>query len=150
MQLKIPPVAVFIVALLLLFAGASQVPQLSISFPGQSLVAILFVFAGVLAGARAIRSFVQSKTTVNPMAPETATSLVTSGAFRFSRNPMYLGMLCLLLALSVYWGTLTAIVTLPLFVWYMTEFQIKPEEERLKEIFGDTYLEYLTKVRRWF
>jgi protein-S-isoprenylcysteine O-methyltransferase Ste14 len=150
MQLKVPPVAVLIVAMLMLFAGARLLPQLSVSFPGQMLLAIMFVFVGILPGGQAIRSFVQSKTTVNPMAPETATKLVTEGFYRFSRNPMYLGMLCLLLALSIYWGTMTAFVILPLFVWYMTEFQIKPEEESLKGVFGSSYLEYLSKVRRWF
>ena len=150
MELKVPPVAVVLLAMLLLFAGAQLLPQLNIVFPGQTLIAILFVFVGILPGGQAVRSFVQKKTTVNPMSPASATKLVTDGVFRFSRNPMYLGLLCLLLALSIFLGTLTALIILPLFVWYMTEFQIKPEEESLKTVFGDAYQDYLKKVRRWF
>lgn len=149
MQLKVPPVAVVLLAMFLLFAGAHLLPQLNITFPAQTLLATLFVFTGILPGGQAVSSFVQIKTTVNPMAPNTATKLVTDGVYRFSRNPMYLGMLSLLLALSIYLGTLTAFIVLPLFVWYMTEFQIKPEEESLKTVFGKAYEDYLTKVRRW-
>ncbi|MCX2723413.1 methyltransferase family protein [Roseibium salinum] len=149
MRLKVPPVAVFIVAVLLLGAGAWLLPQLSIAFPGQTILAALLVVAGAILGAQGVLLFRRARTTVNPMTPEAATKLVTDGVYRITRNPMYLGLLSLLLAVAVYLGTLTALVVLPAFVWYMSAFQIRPEEERLIEIFGDDYRDYRGKVRRW-
>lgn len=149
MRLKVPPVAVFIVAVLLLGAGAWLLPQLSIAFPGQTILAALLVVAGAILGAQGVLVFRRARTTVNPMTPEAATKLVTDGVYRITRNPMYLGLLSLLLAVGVYLGTLTALVVLPAFIWYMSAFQIRPEEERLIEIFGDDYRDYRGKVRRW-
>lgn len=149
MRLKVPPVAVFLIAALLLFGGAWLLPGLNIAIPGRMVFAILLVIAGLVPGGQAVLEFLRKKTTVNPMAPETATSLVTGGIYRISRNPMYLGLLCLLLALAVWLGTLTAIVILPAFVWYMTEFQIKPEEDSLRRLFGAAYEAYVRRVRRW-
>ncbi|WP_428672731.1 methyltransferase family protein [Roseibium sp.] len=149
MRLKVPPVAVFAVAAILLYAGAWLLPQSSLVFPGQTFLSLFLAFAGLIPGGRAVLAFARKKTTVNPVAPEKATVLVTGGIYRISRNPMYLGLLCLLLALAVYWGSLTALVIVPAFVWYMTEFQIKPEEEALTALFGDAYKDYCTRVRRW-
>ncbi|MES0879572.1 methyltransferase family protein [Roseibium sp. SCP14] len=149
MHLKVPPVAVFLIAALLLYAGAKLLPQLSLSFPGQSLIAALLVCAGILPGGQAVLAFIKNKTTVNPTAPDRATTLVTEGCYRFSRNPMYLGLLCLLLAMAAYFGTLTALIVVPAFIWFMTEFQIKPEEEALQNVFAQDYQAYLARVRRW-
>jgi protein-S-isoprenylcysteine O-methyltransferase Ste14 len=102
-----------------------------------------------VARLKAVLEFAGMKTTVNPMAPEKASALVTGGTYRISRNPMYLGLLLLLIALAVYWGTLAALIVVPAFVWYMTEFQIKPEEESLRKHFGAEYEAYLDRVRRW-
>ncbi len=124
-------------------------PALSLTFPGQIGVALLLSLAGLVPGIRAVLEFMARKTTFNPMAPETATTLVTGGICRISRNPMYLGLLCLLLAFAIYLGTLTAVVILPGFVWYMTEFQIKAEEDSLRQVFGQDFEDYLGKVRRW-
>lgn len=149
MKLKVPPVAVLLVAVLLLAAGHWLLPGLSLSLPGQVSAALLFGLAGIVPGIQAVVEFIARKTTVNPMEPEKATTLVTDGIYRFSRNPMYLGLLCLLLAFALFWGTLTVIVVAPLFVWYMTEFQIKPEEDSLRQVFGAEYEAYLSDVRRW-
>lgn len=149
MQLKVPPPAVFLAAVLIMYAGVWLVPALTLAFPGQASIAAILALAGCLLGGLAVGAFWKDKTTIDPRAPESATSLVTSGVFRLSRNPMYLGLLSLLLALGVYWGTLSALVVVPVFVWYLTEFQIKPEEDRLKKVFGPSYSEYLEQVRRW-
>ncbi|MCV0428782.1 MAG: isoprenylcysteine carboxylmethyltransferase family protein [Roseibium sp.] len=149
MQLKVPPVAVFLIAMLLLYAGATVLPQFNLSFPGQAFIAMLFVVAAILPGGQAVLAFVKNKTTVNPTTPDRATTLVTDGFYRLSRNPMYLGLLCLLLALAVFYGTLTALIIVPAFIWYMTEFQIKPEEDALRRIFGADYSSYQKRVRRW-
>ncbi|MCK7611666.1 methyltransferase family protein [Roseibium sediminicola] len=149
MHLRVPPVAVFLIAAALLAAGHFLLPMLSLTFPGQVSLALLLGLTGLVPGLQAVLEFVARKTTVNPMAPETATTLVTGGIYRISRNPMYLGLLCILLALALFWGTLTVIVIAPAFVWYMTEFQIKPEEDSLRQLFGEEYKTYLAEVRRW-
>ncbi|MEJ8474000.1 methyltransferase family protein [Roseibium algae] len=149
MQLKVPPVFVFLVAAVLLVIGAMLLPVGAIAFPGQTLLAAITALTGLGIGVPPVRKFRSRQTTVNPMNPENATSLVTSGIYRFSRNPMYLGLMLILLGLALYIGSLTALVILPGFIWYMTELQIKPEEERLSEIFGIDYLDYRARVRRW-
>ncbi|WP_269583037.1 methyltransferase family protein [Roseibium sp. Sym1] len=149
MHLKVPPVAVFLIAVALLAAGHYLLPALSLSFPGQVNLALLLGLAGVVPGIQAVLEFIARKTTVNPMTPDTATTLVTGGIYRISRNPMYLGLLCVLLAIAIFWGTLTALAVIPGFVWFMTEYQIKPEETALRKVFGADYDAYLAKVRRW-
>ena len=110
MKLKVPPVAVFLIAAALLWAGVWLLPELRLILPGRTVPALLLAVAGLLPGLKAVLDFAGKKTTVNPMAPEKATALVTGGTYRFSRNPMYLGLLLLLLALSVYWGTPVALI----------------------------------------
>ncbi|WP_208977968.1 isoprenylcysteine carboxylmethyltransferase family protein [Labrenzia sp. 011] len=149
MELKVPPVIVVLVAALLLWIGAWLMPHLTLALPGRRLLAVLLILAGLISGLQAVLTFRRRTTTTNPMAPETASVLVTDGVYRFTRNPMYLGLLALLLALAIWLGTLTALIIVPGFVWYMTEFQIKPEEERLGTLFGPPYREYLSRVRRW-
>ena len=74
---------------------------------------------------------------------------MTTGLYLISRNPMYLGLVCFLMAFSIYLGTLSAIIIVPTFIWFLTEFQIKPEEDNLKKVFGIAYLDYMKRVRRW-
>jgi len=84
------------------------------------------------------------------MKPDQATTLVTDGMFKITRNPMYLGMLLLLFGLSVFKGLIVGFIFLPLFVLYITIFQIIPEEEAMLNLFGEDYKSYSNKVRRWF
>ncbi len=149
MHLKVPPVAVFAVASILIIASDLWFPQYSLTFPGQKILAIVIVLAGLVPGGQAVVEFARKKTTTSPMAPHTASTLVTNGIYRFSRNPMYLSLLCLLLALTASWGTASSVLIVPAFVWYMTEFQIKPEEASLRQVFGPEYEAYLLEVRRW-
>ena len=85
-----------------------------------------------------------------PVVPFTqSTALVTGGIYRFTRNPMYLGMMVALLGLAVLLGTLGAFVPIPLFVWQIRRKFVLPEEAFLEGIFGGRYLEYKARVRRW-
>lgn len=149
MHLKIPPPIIFASALALLYLGSWLLPQASVTLLGGTWVALVLALVGLALGGQAVFAFVRAKTTVHPLRPEEASTLVTGGFYRFSRNPMYLGLAFLLMAFAVFWGTLTAVVILPAFIWYITEFQIKPEEERLAEKFEDAYVDYLNRVRRW-
>jgi protein-S-isoprenylcysteine O-methyltransferase Ste14 len=74
---------------------------------------------------------------------------VDSGIYRFTRNPMYLGMLLVLTAGAVYLGNLAAFAVLPVFVVCMNRLQICPEERFMQEKFGEAYRDYTARVRRW-
>lgn len=143
---KIPPpvVALFFLALIFLTRGLA-----SIEFPYQSSVPALILAAAIATMIYGVLEFRRLETTVNPLQPEKSTALVTSGVFRFSRNPMYLGLLGILISASIFFGALTAVVILPLFILYMNVFQISPEEKAMEKLFAGEYNEYRAQVRRW-
>ena len=93
--------------------------------------------------------FFRSKTTPNPMKPENSKHIVTSGLYKISRNPMYVGLLFVLVGYAIWLGSITPFLLLPLFVLLITTQQIIPEEEMLEEKFGQEYLDYKMRVRRW-
>jgi protein-S-isoprenylcysteine O-methyltransferase Ste14 len=94
-------------------------------------------------------AFRANKTTVSPLNPGAASAIVSSGVYRFSRNPMYLGFLLALAACAIYLSNALAALFLPAFVGYMNVFQIKPEERALLAKFGPVYSQYMASVRRW-
>jgi protein-S-isoprenylcysteine O-methyltransferase Ste14 len=91
--------------------------------------------------------FRAARTPVRPF--ERSTSVVTSGPYRFSRNPMYLGMVLVLVGVAVLFGSLAAFVPIPLFVWQIRRKFVLPEEAFLEELFGNPYVQYKARVRRW-
>jgi protein-S-isoprenylcysteine O-methyltransferase Ste14 len=101
-------------------------------------------------GVVSLVQFFVSKTTVNPNTPDKASRLISNGLYTFSRNPMYLAMLLLLLAVGLYFGNAFNTLIAAGFVGYMNRFQIGPEEHILLRKFGKKYTEYLTRTRRWF
>ena len=94
-------------------------------------------------------AFRASRTTINPLRPKRVSALVTVCVYRITRNPMYVGLCCILLAWAVHLAALPAFLGPPAFVLYVTRFQIVPEERALAELFGERYLEYAARVRRW-
>lgn len=121
-----------------------EMPQIA----RYAVIAVLFV-AGVGIDLMGLLAFRSSRTTVNPLKPERASAIVTGGVYRVSRNPMYLGMALLLLAWAVYLSALLPFAGPILFILYMTQFQIKPEERALRARFGQAYAAYTARVRRW-
>lgn len=107
----------------------------------------LAVAAGIAVSAIAAGAFRRAGTPVVPF--ERSTALVTDGLFRHTRNPMYLGLVLVLLGVAVALGTLGAFLPIPLFVWIIQKRFIEGEERFLTEIFGDEYLAYRRRVRRW-
>lgn len=97
----------------------------------------------------AAASMWRARTTFNPLDPTRATSLVTSGAFRFSRNPMYVSLLVLLVAYAVRLDSVTVWFGPIFYVAYVSRFQILPEERVLRAKFGDAFLQYKARTRRW-
>lgn len=148
LELRIPPVA-----LVFLFAALMWVVSiystLTFALPWRSALAALVGIAGSAIMLSGVLSFRRAKTTVNPLTPEGATTMVTSGIYRFTRNPMYLGFLLVLTGWAIYLSNLPAFALLPLFVWYLNRFQIVPEERVLGVKFPQTFTAYKTSVRRW-
>ena len=75
--------------------------------------------------------------------------LVTTGPYRYSRNPMYLGLVLILIGIAILQGSISPVLVIPVFIWLITNNIIKKEEKMLEETFGDAYLEYKKQVRRW-
>jgi protein-S-isoprenylcysteine O-methyltransferase Ste14 len=96
-----------------------------------------------------IVSFRRAKTTVNPMKPSSSSSLVISGIYKYTRNPMYLGFVLVLLGWAAFLSNLAALALVPAFVLYLNYFQIMPEEHVLASLFPDAYPAYRARVRRW-
>ena len=115
----------------------------------NNLISLLLLIFGLGVFILAVRAFSRQKTTVNPLEPRQASSLVSSGIFKYSRNPMYLGMLIILLAISFKFNLVGGIFISLFFYLFITKFQILPEEEAMNELFGDEFIEYSNKTRRW-
>lgn len=114
---------------------------------GWAALALLVLGGGIM--LTAARQFRQAKTTVDPLHPEAASSLVQGGVFRFSRNPMYLGMALILGAWAVFLGNALALLLVGGFVAWINRFQIAPEERALRAHFGAEFDRYMAEVRRW-
>lgn len=149
MELKVIPVVQILIAVLLMIIFYKISPDLTLSWPAHVPIALALLFIAIVVGFCAIVSFKKHKTTVNPTKPETSSTVVSSGIYSFSRNPMYLAMLISLISLAYYLQHLASLPIILIFIGYMTRFQIIPEEKMLTKIFGQQYRAYQLKVRRW-
>ena len=149
MKPRVPPVVQTLFFGALSWLTAWNFPVADISYPILRYLAVgLFLFgAGIL--LQAVFTFARQHTTVNPLEPEKADKLVISGLYRFTRNPMYLGLAAILFALAFLLQNIAALVGPILFLITMTVLQIKPEEMALTSKFGQQYIEYRQQVRRW-
>lgn len=149
LKLKIPPpIYALSIALIMWFLSAYLPVATLFNPPWNNIGLALIVLAGLM-DFTSLYLFFKKRTTPNPMKPEFTTGMVTSGMYKISRNPMYLGMLIMLFGFAIYLGQLTPFLVIPAFYFVITEMQIKPEEEILEKKFGKEYLDYKTKVRRW-
>ena len=147
MNNKIPPPIVTLFFGLCIFFSKSYFPDFNYQILNVlSLISILF---GIYILFLAVRLFNKQNTTVNPIRIEKASSLVVAGIFQYSRNPMYLGMLFVLIGLSFKFNLIGGIIFTLLFMLFITAFQIKPEEQTMDKLFGDEFKEYKKKVRMW-
>lgn len=149
LHLRIPPVAIVAAAALAMWLIARLLPPGPLETGTRVVFAAALAVAGSVLAIAGIREFRTARTTVNPLQPEQAASMVTSGVYRYSRNPMYLGMLCLLAAWGAWLGRTAPFAVLPVFVLYMNRFQIRPEERALELRFGGEFADYARRVRRW-
>ena len=145
-----PPLVVALAwALLMLFLHWLDSPLLDFNFYDRRTLALSFLFMGVAVAVAGLYQFQRAQTTVDPRRSAKASRLVTGGVYRSTRNPMYLGMAFTLLAWGFYLGSLLPLLFMPLFLIYLTKFQIIPEEQVLLRRFGGSFHTYRRTVRRW-
>jgi protein-S-isoprenylcysteine O-methyltransferase Ste14 len=142
------------VAVTVLFAaamwGAARVtPSMALPRAARASAAIALAALGAGLSLAGVASFRRAKTTVNPTRPDAVSTLVTSGVYRATRNPMYLGFLLILLGWAAFLSNPLALIVAMAFVVYMNRFQIIPEERALAARFGSPFSVYRVKVRRW-
>ena len=147
METKIPPpIVTFLFGLSIYFSrGIFQAVEIKYSF----YIGILLLILGLAVLISAVRLFRKDETTVNPLSPEQATKLVTDGIFKYSRNPMYLGMALILSSLAVFFNLIGGIILIALFCFYITKFQIIPEERAMSNLFAQDFDQYKQATRRW-
>ncbi|MEI6106337.1 MAG: isoprenylcysteine carboxylmethyltransferase family protein [Opitutae bacterium] len=149
LELKVPPLVVLAFVAVLMWFGSRAAPATSFPVPARQAIALGLAAVGVGIAVAGVVSFRIAKTTVNPLHPETASALVTSGVYQLTRNPMYLGALILLIGWAVLLANAVGFVLAPTFVLYLNRFQIGPEEKALTALFAAEFTAYCAKVRRW-
>lgn len=149
LELRVPPVLVVAAVAVLMWLVARLTPSLRVDLPGRGVVALVLLTSGAAIAWAGVSSFRRASTTVNPIRPQDASSLVTSGVYRFTRNPMYLGLLLALLGWAAWLAHPLALLVALLFVPYMGRFQIAPEERALRAAFGKDFETYARRTRRW-
>jgi protein-S-isoprenylcysteine O-methyltransferase Ste14 len=144
-----PPLVVVLVGLSMLAIAWFTPPAIQIDNRLRFIGGGIVIALGVLIVVRGARTFWRHQTTINPVDIEQASALVTSGLFRYSRNPMYVGFTVVLIGwafcLAAPWGLIGPVA----FVLFINRFQIIPEERVMHAKFGQAYDDYRTKVRRW-
>lgn len=149
LELRIPPPIVGLVIGAGMWAVSRIPPVLAVPHVGRLAVAISLAALGVAIALGGVASFRRAKTTVNPLKPETSAALVSTGVYAFTRNPMYLGMLLVLVGWAGYLVSVWALIGPLVFGLYITRFQILPEERILGRLFGAPFADYRKRVRRW-
>ena len=149
MSARIPPIIQAAISGVLGWSLSTISPFLAFTSAWRFLPVCILITAGAAILVVAIGAFVRAKTTVNPLVPEQAETLVTSGLYLISRNPMYLAMALALTGGALLLGNLAAFFGPTLFVGLITQFQIKPEERALLTKFGAAYQDYRRRTRRW-
>ncbi len=149
LELKIPPVLVTVLFAALMWLLSTITPGIPI-LPILKKGLLLF-FAGLAAwpGLSSVATFKKANTTVNPLNPDACSSLVVSGMYRRSRNPMYLALLLVLIGWGFYLANPFSLLAAGGFVIYINRFQIQPEERALEKAFGEEFNNYRKRVRRW-
>ncbi|MCC7326777.1 MAG: isoprenylcysteine carboxylmethyltransferase family protein [Burkholderiales bacterium] len=145
----IPPPVALLIAAAAMWASDRLLDSGRVNFDLQALLAFALLVAGLASMSAAVAAMAAAKTTINPLLPSRASRLVTGGVFRLSRNPIYIGDVLVLAALCVWLGQPANAVWLALFVGFIDRFQIRPEEEALRTLFGAQYVAYCARVRRW-
>ena len=146
---RIPPPIVSVLIGLGMWAASFVVPAVPLPAIARFAMLAVVMLIGGLYGGRAIAGFARAKTTINPVNIAAASTLVTSGIYALSRNPMYVGLAALLVSLALLLSNAWLQLGPLCFILFTTRFQIIPEERVLQDKFGSEYMAYRNRVRRW-
>ena len=151
LEFRVPPPVVDAACALLMWLLARAVPQWQLSCPDSWRwgLLLLWLAAGGGVALAGLLAFRRARTTPNPLRPQQASALVTGGIYRYTRNPMYLGMALALLGWACWLAHPLAFACIPLALAYLQRFQIRPEERILEQRFGEEFRRYRQRVRRW-
>ena len=149
LELRFPPLALTLAFAALMVAADRMAPALALTGRHGHVAGTAILLIGGLVCLVGVIQFRAHATTVDPMAPDRSSALVTTGIYHHTRNPMYLGFAVMLIGLATTLGNLFALGMVPVFIGYLTRFQIIPEERALVEKFGAPYRAYLEQVPRW-
>lgn len=143
-----PPIAYVLIFLAGLFLQ-SKIPIVPAFFHGHviKILGIIFIVIALFFLFKSLRQFFHTRNTVVTMKP--ASSLQSNGIYNITRNPMYLGLALVYLGLSCLIGNWWNIILLPFLILFVQQYIIKREEKYLERRFGQEYLDYKQKVRRW-
>ena len=149
LELKIHPPVVFLICAGFMWGIAQLSPDIELPYTLRKISLLIGSATAIAIALSAIIAFRKANTTVNPHRPDESSSLVTSGIYQYTRNPMYLGLATLLCMWTIYLANAFAIIGVVCFVAFITQFQIKPEERMLTKLFGEKFTDYQQTVRRW-
>ncbi len=150
MKFRFPPALVTLLFGAMMYLLDRFLPVGEFDFFGRQGLIYVVLVLGFLIAFIALLQFWGAKTTIDPLRPEKSSSLVTSGIFNYTRNPMYLALLLLLIAWGLHLGNAFNTLFAAGFVYFMNYFQIGHEEKALSKKFGKEYQLYCRAVRRWF
>ena len=149
MELKIPPVLVFAIWVALMWLTSLITNEAGLNEQFRLVLGIILFGTGGCIALAGVLEFKKAKTTFNPLNPNEASLVVSTGIYQYTRNPMYLGLLFGLFSWACYLDNLYSLIFVLFFLLYMAQFQIKPEERILESSFGNDYQLYKKRVRRW-
>ncbi|QDI04657.1 isoprenylcysteine carboxylmethyltransferase family protein [Xanthomonas cerealis pv. cerealis] len=149
MQLRVPPPLIVVAGALCAWGAAHAWPAATLLLSGQRPLGVALIVVGLIANVAPKLHFRRAGTTVNPLHPQRASALVQSGLHRYSRNPMYLGHVLILLGWMLCLGHPAAGLALAIYLLYIDRVQIPREEAALRERLGTGYTDYCSRVRRW-
>jgi len=149
LDLKINPPLQMLISVLLIYITAQLLPVSTTLLVYKWQLSGLFLVLGLFFNIAGGGSFRTAKTTGNPNKPHMASKLVTSGVYQFTRNPMYIGLIFLLLTWAIWLGSFFSLLIIVFFQQYITRFQIIPEEKALEKRFPEKFTQYCRQVRRW-
>jgi protein-S-isoprenylcysteine O-methyltransferase Ste14 len=149
LETKVPPPIAALLIGTVMWAVARLSPQSEGESPLRLAISCGLAGLGILVVVAGTLEFRRAKTTINPVNIEAASSIVTGGVYRYTRNPMYVGLTLMLLGWAAHIAAPIVLVGPVVFILYMTRFQIIPEERVLASKFGEEYRKYRKRVRRW-
>lgn len=149
LELLIPPPLVMLLTGLLMWWVSTFSPALPLDWRYRVAAAASLGLLGLVISLAGVITFRRARTTMDPRHIQETSALVSSGVYRYSRNPMYVGILFVLIGWGVYLDSFVSILCTLLFVAYITRFQIIPEERWLRDKFGTDFQAYQDGTRRW-